>query len=240
MEKLYLWCCWTFQLPSTLLITKYSSIVCRLLSISLVWRLSGFHPTAAVSISVLLLVVIFQRRMRFHESSSDKFGLEFGVPQGSVLEPLFFVLYLCSIGDIIRKHSINFHIGPYAHDIQLYMAFDPKIDGPAELALSKQSSCITDIHEWMTRNMLMLKNNKTEFFLTASASLHNVAKLHNVSLQIGDNKVSVSSKIKNLSVILDQTMSMKDHVNTIVKTVNFHLRGYTEFAVLSLLTTVTS
>ena len=48
-----------------------------------------------------------------------------------------------------------------------------------------------------------------------------------VSLQIGESKISPSSKIKkkkNLGVIFDQTMSMKDHVNTIVKTVNFHLR----------------
>ena len=60
--------------------------------------------------------------------------------------------------------------------------------------LSKLSSCITDIHEWMTRNMLMLNSNKTEFFLAASP--HNLAKLHNVSLQIGGNKINTSSKIK--------------------------------------------
>ena len=107
------------------------------------------------------------------------------------------------------------------------MAFDPKADFTAELALSKLSSCITDIHEWMTRNMLMLNNSKTEFFLAASP--HNLAKLRNVSLQISENKISPSSKIKkkkkkNLGVIFDQTMSMKDHVNTIVKTVNFHIR----------------
>ena len=40
----------------------------------------------------------------------------------------------------------------------------------------------------------------------------------------GKNKINHSSKIKNLGVIFDQTISMKDHVNTIVKTVNFHLR----------------
>ena len=66
--------------------------------------------------------------------------------------------------------------------------------------------------------MLMLNNSKTEFFLAASSQ--NLAKLHNVSLQIGENKISPSSKIKNFGVIFDQTMLMKDHVNTIVKTVN--------------------
>ena len=73
-------------------------------------------------------------------TSSDKFGLEFGVLKGSVLGSLFFVLYLSSIGDIIRKHSINYNI--YADDILLYMAFDSKIDGAAELALSKLLLCI--------------------------------------------------------------------------------------------------
>ena len=88
----------------------------------------------------------------------------------------------------------------------------------------------------------MFNNSKTEFFLAASP--HNLVKLHNVPLQIGDNKISPRQrKKKNLGVIFYQTMSMKDHVNTIVKTltVNFHPRKiYTEFAVLSLLTAVTS
>ena len=42
--------------------------------------------------------------------------------------------------------------------------------------------------------MLMFNNSKTEFFLAASP--HNLAKLHNVPLQIGDNKISPSSKKK--------------------------------------------
>ena len=154
------------------------------------------------------------------DGSSDKFDLKFGVPQGSVLGPLFFVLYTSSIGDILRKHNINYHI--YADDIQLYLAFDPNESGAAISALTRLSFCINDIHDWMTKNMLKLNNSKTEFFLAASQ--HNLKKLRDVSLHIGDIQIYPASKIRNLGVIFDQTMSMKDHVNTIVRTVNFHLR----------------
>lgn len=155
------------------------------------------------------------------ETASNTFKLKFGVPQGSVLGPLFFVLYTYCIGAIIRKHGICFHI--YADDIQLYIAFDPKIAGAAELALTKLSACIKDIYEWMTRNMLKLNQSKTEFFVAASS--YYLKTLQDVSLTIGDSSITPSSTIKNLGVVFDQTLSMSDHVRSVVKTVNFHLRN---------------
>ena len=125
------------------------------------------------------------------------------------------------IGDIIRKHGISFHI--YADDIQLYISFDPRIPGAAELALAKLSACIKEIHQWMTINMLKLNESKTEFFVVASSYF--LKTLKNVSLKIGDSLITPSSNIKNLGVVFDQTLSMSDHVQHIVRTVNFHLRN---------------
>ena len=93
-------------------------------------------------------------RVLIDDAYSTAQKIPFGMPQGSVVSPMFFTYYTHPVGLILRNHEVMYH--SYADDTHIYLAFDPRIPREAEHALSKLSNCIDELSLWMTANKLQL------------------------------------------------------------------------------------
>ena len=136
---------------------------------------------------------------------SARSTMRFGVPQGSVLEPLMFLLYTADIENYITHRGLSPHL--YADDTQMFICCRP---GNTHLLHDTKLSCISNIEEWMCSNWLKLNPAKTEFLWCAT---HRRLHLIDESLFIiGNATIKPATSARIFSVLMDRDLSLQSHI----------------------------
>ena len=151
-------------------------------------------------------------------SSSPPTLLQYGVPQGSVLGPLLFVLYTHPLSTIVQHHALSHHC--FSDDNQLYKSVPVSQLGKA---ISSTKECITDIQAWMHSNKLQLNADKTEIILIRP-KVNDKMVQYPSSLDLNGTSIVFSDSVRNLGAVLDQHLSFEQHVSRTCQTCYLELR----------------
>lgn len=98
-------------------------------------------------------------------------------------------------------------------------------------ATKNLESCLADLRSWMTTNYFKLNEEKTEFLtLGSNQQLRKVDT--GLSLKLGSCNVCKTQSARNLGVVFNSTMSVKEHVSAARRTFYFHVHNISKIRYL--------
>lgn len=150
------------------------------------------------------------QRVRIKEDFSDILEVLFGAPQGSVLGPKLFNIYVRSQPKVFKL--CNFKSTAFADDANGMKTFN--IQFQYNILKNDVAACMSEITHWMNCQFLKINPDKTEIIVFYPKTLENQVIIKGT--MIGDQCIRFSNVVKNVGVWLDERLNFNTHVNKIV------------------------
>ena len=129
-----------------------------------------------------------------------------GVPQGTVLGPLLFLIYVNDMPLSVSQSRLVM----YADDTTLYNSSN-SIDNLFYIL----NNSLNNLFEWLNANYLSLNINKTKYIIISHRYVPNY-----LTIRIGSSVVDKCTSFNFLGVIIDSKLQFHDHVNNIINKIS--------------------
>ena len=141
--------------------------------------------------------------VKIGETISSYKNITSGVPQGSVLGPLLFLIYINDLPEVIPK---DVKIKLYADDLKIYKCYKTEIDRQnLDLALLK-------LEQWANKSGLKIAINNTFIFYLGNKNSKTQYKINN-------NIITEANTIKDLGVTIDNRLTFSEYISHIIRVV---------------------
>ena len=136
---------------------------------------------------------------------SSKMEIEFGVPQGSILGPVLFVIFVNDMSQLATECQIE----QFADDTQILHTGTVK---EINQLIKKAENTLTQAKNHFNKNGLLVNSNKTQCIFIGSRQ--NIAKIpKDVRIRFGGSDITPSLNVKNLGIYFDQYMTFERHID---------------------------
>ena len=128
-----------------------------------------------------------------------------------------FTVYTGTLAFLLEAHGVSYC---FADDTQLYIRVED-----TDEAKHRLSSLLSDLKIWMARRKLKLNDGKTEI-IVIRGNLRNVSVENFGVMSFGNAQLVPHKSVKNLGDVLNSSLSFRSHIDSIVKTCNFHIKNF--------------
>ena len=141
---------------------------------------------------------------------SETTEIAMGIPQGSVIGTLLFVLYTNDLRDFYQ--GSNLEVTSYADDTSFFT-----MSSQIPTLLSKVEEVMIAAKKWFLKNKLILNSSKTNIVLfTTQRSALDIPE----SVGVPDESLAIVDSTKSLGIVLDKHLTWDKHVEYIMSKLN--------------------